>query len=63
MADRYLTYLSREHARIDNEILQESKQPQPDEVQIARLKKLKLAIKDQMEAWVSQSDPTDSLSA
>ena len=48
MTDRYLEYLSREHARLEDEIRRESKRPRPDEVLIARLKKLKLALKDQM---------------
>ena len=51
MTDRYLEYLSREHARLEEEIRRESKQPRPDEVLIARLKKLKLALKDQMQSW------------
>jgi hypothetical protein len=61
MADRYLEYLSREHARLEDEIRLESKRPRPDEVLIARLKKLKLALKDQMQNWASNNASSDQL--
>lgn len=63
MADRYLEYLSREHARLEDEIRLESKRPRPDEVLIARLKKLKLALKDQMQSWASNNASNDQLTA
>lgn len=63
MADRYLEYLSREHARLEDEIRLESKRPRPDEVLIARLKKLKLALKDQMQNWASNNASNDQLTA
>ena len=59
MADRYLEYLSREHARLEDKIRQESKRPRPDEVLIARLKKLKLALKDQMQSWAGTRPSPD----
>ena len=63
MTDRYLEYLSREHARLEDEIRLESKRPRPDEVLIARLKKLKLAVKDQMQNWASSHASSDRLTA
>ena len=63
MTDRYLDYLSREHARLEDEIRLESKRPRPDEVLIARLKKLKLALKDQMQSWTSDHASSDRMNA
>ena len=51
MSGKHIDYLRREHARLDAEIDREAQRRQPDEVLIARLKKLKLAIKDQIAAW------------
>jgi hypothetical protein len=50
VSDRYLDYLSREHKRLEDEIRRELGQLRPDEFHIARLKKLKLAVKDQIQA-------------
>ncbi|CDO38773.1 MULTISPECIES: DUF465 domain-containing protein [Novosphingobium] len=63
MTNRYMEYLSREHARLEDEIRMESKRPRPDEVLIARLKKLKLALKDQMQSWASDHANSDRLTA
>ena len=63
MTEKYLDYLSREHARLENEIRLERKRPRPDEVLIARLKKLKLALKDQMRSWASDHASSDRLTA
>jgi len=52
---RFLTYLEREHARIEAAIAQRSRALRPDEVEIARLKKLKLAIKDQIARWHAET--------
>jgi len=57
VTDPYLDYLSREHARLEVEIAKELKQPQPDQVQIARLKKLKLAVNDQIQAIERDEEP------
>lgn len=43
-----LNYLRREHARLEGELAREAARPLPDQVLLARLKKLKLAVKDQM---------------
>ncbi|MBV1688380.1 YdcH family protein [Novosphingobium sp. G106] len=51
MNDHYLRYLEREHARLDAEIREEELRPFPRQFLIGRLKKLKLAVKDQMAAW------------
>jgi len=50
MSDRYIDYLKREHARLESELHRETRQPAPNQMAIARLKKLKLAVKDQI-AW------------
>lgn len=63
MTDRYLEYLSREHARLDDEIRLESKRPRPDEILIARLRQLRLAIKNEMQSWASAHPSTDRLTA
>jgi hypothetical protein len=63
MTDRYLDYLSREHARLEEEIRQESKRPWPDDVLIARLKKMKLAVKDQMQSHIQSCNADDRLIA
>lgn len=57
MTDRYLDNLRREHARLESEIKTEVKRIQPDRVQIARLKKLKLAVKDQIYAIGQTGQP------
>lgn len=53
MSTKHIEYLRREHARLEAEIDREARQRLPDELLIARLKKLKLAIKDQISAWSS----------
>jgi hypothetical protein len=50
MSDRFVEYLEREHARLESELARASRQMVPDQMLIARLKKLKLAVKDQI-AW------------
>jgi len=50
MNEHYMRYLEREHARLQAEICEEEKRPLPNDMLISRLKKLKLAIKDQMTA-------------
>jgi hypothetical protein len=47
-SDYFLAYLQREHARLDGEVRVEERRPLPDQLLVARLKKLKLAIRDQM---------------
>ncbi len=51
MSRNHLDYLRREHARLEAEIDRAARRPRPDELLIARLKKLKLAIKDQLASW------------
>lgn len=51
MSDNHLDYLRREHARLEAEIASEARRPRPDELLIARLKKLKLPIKDEIASW------------
>ena len=59
MSDYFKTYLDREHARLENEIEKEAQRPMPDQVQLARLKKLKLAIKDKIAALQGEALPAD----
>jgi hypothetical protein len=48
MSERFLHYLRREHARLHDLIDREQQRPLPDQVLLARLKKLKLAVRDQI---------------
>jgi len=48
MSDRYIDYLKREHARLENELDRANRHMAPNQLAIARLKKLKLAVKDQI---------------
>lgn len=50
MTDHYLRHLKREHARLEAEIREEEKRLHPRHFLIGRLKKMKLAVKDQMAA-------------
>jgi len=54
MSDHYLNYLEREHARLEAEIRAEERRPYPAPFLVARLKKLKLAVKDQIAAWTAE---------
>lgn len=48
MSVRFIDYLRREYARLEGELDRASRQTVPDQMTIARLKKLKLAVKDQI---------------
>jgi len=48
MSERFLHYLRREHARLETLIDSERRRVLPDQLQLARLKKLKLAVRDQI---------------
>lgn len=48
MSSKFLNRLEREHARLGAAIVRETRCKYPDEVEIARLKKRKLAIKDKI---------------
>ncbi|MGE0774583.1 MAG: YdcH family protein [Sphingomonadaceae bacterium] len=50
MSDKFVAYLRKEHQRLEDQLAAALKDPFPDQLLIARLKKLKLAIKDQI-AW------------
>jgi hypothetical protein len=58
MSNRFFDYLEREHARLESLIAEHSRRLQPDQIEIARLKKQKLLIKDQMNQW--QTDMAES---
>lgn len=61
MSERFLNYLRREHARLEDLIDQEQRRILPDQLQLARLKKLKLAVRDQIAEI--ESDVGDSKAA
>lgn len=46
MSERFLHYLKREHACLEDSIERERRRLLPDQLQLARLKKLKLAVRD-----------------
>lgn len=48
MSDKFIDHLKREHARLERELDRASRQTVPDQMTVARLKKLKLAVKDQI---------------
>ena len=51
MANRFFDYLEREHSRLEQAIADLNRRPAPDNLAIARLKKQKLLIKDQISQW------------
>ncbi len=51
MSDRFLSYLEREHDRLETAIAELQSRRVPDTAAIARLKKQKLAVKDQLSQW------------
>jgi hypothetical protein len=58
MSNRFLSYLEREHARLEQAIADLSRRPVPDDLAIAKLKKQKLLVKDQVSKW--HADLVDS---
>jgi hypothetical protein len=59
---KLLSYLEQEHARLETEMSDKCSRLYRDDVEIARLKKLKLAIKDQIARWSAEDrdgDPSD----
>lgn len=53
MSERFLSYLKHEHERLEAAIDQLRSSRFPDDAAIARLKKQKLAVKDQIAHWQS----------
>jgi len=51
MSNRFLDYLAREHARLEQAIADLLRRPVPDNLEVARPKKQKLLIKDQISKW------------
>lgn len=51
MSNRFFDYLEREHDRLERLIAELRRRPLPDTLAIARLKKQKLLIKDQISKW------------
>ena len=48
MSECFLDYLRREHSRLEALIDRERRRPLPDQLLLARLKRLKLAVRDQI---------------
>lgn len=61
MSNRFFAYLEREHARLEALIAEESRRPRPDYLEITRLKKQKLMVKDQRDRW--REDAREALGA
>jgi len=61
MTDRFFSYLQREHARLEGLIAEESRRVRPDEAVLARLKKQKLLVKDQIARW--RAEPREPVAA
>lgn len=61
MSDHFLRYLEREHARLEAAIAAEQKRPAPDTGEVARLKRAKLLVKDQLARW--HQDIVESVAA
>lgn len=57
MSDRFFAYLDREHERLERLIAQEMRRPRPDDMQIRRLKKAKLLVRDQLAQWQAEARP------
>jgi hypothetical protein len=55
MSERFLHYLEREHARLERRIAEEARRPRPDDIEMARLKKAKLLVKDQIARWQAET--------
>jgi hypothetical protein len=51
MTNRFLDYLEREHARLELAIAAANRGSNPDTDELSRLKKLKLAVRDQIASW------------
>lgn len=49
MANAHLEALSARHARLESQIVAEHSRPQPDSALIARLKREKLRLKEEMQ--------------
>ena len=55
--DQLLERLRAEHRRLDSEIRAVSQQADADQLELARLKKRKLRLKDQIQLVIDQSVP------
>jgi len=54
MSNRFLAYLEREHARLEQALAVAERGRLPDSFEIARIKKQKLIVKDQIAHWQSE---------
>jgi len=56
MSERFLRYLQREQARLEESIDRERQRPVPDQLQLARLKKLARVVRDQISEIEAEVD-------
>ncbi len=61
MSDRLIHYLEREHDRLERLIADQRRRLRPDDIEIARLKKQKLLVRDQIALW--QADGLEEAAA
>jgi len=54
MSNRFLAYLEREHARLEQALAVAERRRPPDGFEVARIKKQKLIVKDQIAHWQSE---------
>lgn len=54
MSEKFVDYLKQEHERLERELEAASSRRFPDQMHLARLKKLKLAVRDQIAAHEQQ---------
>ncbi len=57
MTSRHIDYLRREAGRLALEIETEKKKTVPNELHIARLEKLKRAVRDEIAVWLREHEP------
>lgn len=55
--DQLLEKLRAEHRRLDEEIMARSQESETDQLELARLKRRKLRIKDQIQLMIDQAVP------
>lgn len=56
MTNKFLAYLEREHAGLERALAEAIRQRVPNLIEIRRLKKLKLAVRDQIASWHGETD-------
>ena len=60
MSQTFLSYLNREHQRLEQELAELERQRFPDQTQMARIKKLKLGVKDRIALIEQRAEAADA---